>query len=453
MNSASAAPQARRHQIVIVGGGAGGLSLAARLGRKYRRNENVRVLLIDHKPTHLWKPLLHEVATGSLDSNHDEVSYVSLARKHGFQFMLGRLESVNGAEKTLSINRQTNDPLQADSPFQLVEQSSEPHVIAYDQVVLAIGSMSNDFGTPGVLQHAILLDNRMQAEKFHRQLIAHLHRVNNLTEDQNKILSVVIVGGGATGVELAADLHNVASQLEEFGFRRFKPENLNITVIEAGPRLLAQLPERISHSVEKELHAIGVDVRTDTMVSGINAASVQTREGQEYVADLCVWAAGIRAPAELGQSGLATDPIGRVFTTRQLNVPEHPEMFVIGDCCHCALSENDPDTAVPPREQSAHQMAGIVYKNITRQLQGKSLKTFEFQDYGSLVSLSEYSTVGNLMGNLMKGTLFIEGWVARFVYRMLYRRHQAAVHGIIATGMIMIGDRIHNATHSHLKLH
>lgn len=405
MNPSTTAPEAQtpvRHQIVIVGGGAGGLSLAARLGRKFRRKGDVRVLLIDHKPTHLWKPLLHEVATGSLDSNHDEVSYISLARKHGFHFMLGRLESINAEEKTLSIDRGTHHLLQAESSLQFVEQSSEPHIVHYQQVIIAIGSMSNDFGTPGVLEHAILLDNRLQAEKFHRQLIAHLHRVNNLADGISKKLSVVIVGGGATGVELAADLHNVTSQFEEFGFRAFKPENLNITVIEAGSRLLAQLPERISHSVEQELHAIGVSVKINTMVSGITESYVQTREGEEYPADLCVWAAGIRAPEELQASNLKTDPIGRVMTTRCLNVEGFPELFVIGDCCHCAMSDDDPDIAVPPRAQSAHQMADITYKNIIRQMQHKTLKTFKFQDYGSLVSLSEYSTVGNLMGNLMK---------------------------------------------------
>lgn len=434
------------HRIVVVGGGAGGLSLVSRLARKFKRNAQLEVMLVDQNSTHLWKPLLHEVATGSLDGNHDEVSYVSLARKYGFRFMLGKLANVDADAKRITVTMDFGD----------AELPSRDRTIEYDQLVLAIGSLSNDFGIPGVAENAILLDSRLQAEQFHKRFIAHLHRINSQRSEDKPVLSVVIVGGGATGVELAADLHSVASQLEDFGFKAFSPEKLKISVLEAGPRLLAQLPERISSSVIKELRSLGVEVHTSMMVTEITPDEVRSREGEPFAADLSVWAAGIRAPGVLKESGLETDGLGRVVTTRSLNVVSYPGVFVIGDCGHCPMGEADAEgdvAVVPPRAQSAHQMAGVAYKNIINQYKGKPLKTFTYNDYGSLVSLSEYSTVGNLMGNLMKGSLFIEGALARLVYRMLYRRHQSDVHGLFSTMLIMIGDRIHRATHSHLKLH
>lgn len=429
------------HQIVVIGGGAGGLALAVRLGKKYRSSNSVSVLLVDKKPAHLWKPLLHEVATGSLDSNHDEVSYVSLARKHGFKFLLGTVTSVDPARNVLTLDTQLPD--HGDLPRQI-------RSVEFNQLVLAMGSLSNDFGTPGVAENALLLDDRSSAERFHQQFIAHLHRINNLADTTDAKLRVVIVGGGATGVELAADLHNVTAQLEIYGFDALQPEKLDVTLLEAGPRLLAQLPQRISESVLQELGKIGVVVKTDSRVTEMTQGKVALENKTVLPADIIVWAAGIRAPELLRESGLPTDRIGRVIVTPELNVPAYPTIFAIGDCCHCPMENGDP---VPPRAQSAHQMAATVYKNLLSQQTERPLKPFVYHDLGSLVSLSNYSTVGNLMGNLMRGSVFIEGWIARIMYRLLYRIHQRSIHGTLATGLIILGDKIHHATRSHLKLH
>ena len=429
------------HRIVIVGGGAGGLSLACRLGRKFRRNRSVEVVLVDQRPTHLWKPLLHEVATGSLDGNHDAVSYISLARKNSFRFMLAALDNINTTDNILDLSMTYG------------EQPNEKRsrTLRFNQLVIAIGSLSNDFGIQGVAEHAIFLDGRPQAEYFHQLFVSHLHRINNQPPHSDMVLSVVIVGGGATGVELAADLHSVASQLEEFGFPTFSQDKLRVSVLEASDRLLAQLPARISASVNEELEALGVNVCTGAMVTEITDTEVVTADGGRFPTDLSVWAAGIRAPELLTTSGLAVDGLGRVKTNQQLTLPDCSHVFVIGDCCHCPMENTDK--VVPPRAQSAHQMAALTYRNVINQYRQKPLQTFTYRDYGSLVSLSQYSTVGNLMGNLMRGSLFIEGWIARLVYRLLYRRHQSAVHGVFATALIILGDIIHRRTHSHLKLH
>jgi NADH dehydrogenase len=429
-----------KERIVVLGGGAGGLELVVRLARKLRRAKNTEVMLIDKNPTHIWKPLFHEVATGSMNSYHDEASYRMLARKHKFNFVLGHANDIDLEEKRISL-----DAIQDDDNREMMPKRS----VRYNQLIVAVGSLSNDFGIEGVSQFSKQLDSREQAELFHKNFAAQLHRVNSREQAEAK-LSIAIVGGGATGVELAADMHNVVQRLREFGFEHFSKESLSVCVIEAAPGLLPRLPPRIGASVERELERIGVRVRTNTMVSKVERDAVFTKEGEEIAADISVWAAGVKAPSWLAQSGFPVDRLGRVEVDDALVVKGHPDVMAIGDCSSCHMKDG---TEVPPRAQAAHQMASIAARNVLAKRKGRDLKPFVYRDFGSLVSLSKYSTVGNLMGNLVRGTVFVEGWVARLVYLSLYRMHQAAVHGRFSTLLIMLGDRIYKATRAEVKLH
>jgi len=428
------------NRVVVVGGGAGGLELVIKLAKKAKKNSNVSVTLIDCNPTHIWKPLLHEIATGSLNSNHDEASYLMLARKHRFAFVLGRADALNTKQQTIHIE-QTLD----ESGEMLVAERT----IEYSHLVLSVGSLCNDFGTPGVEEHCLLLDSRAQAERFHQQFLNQMHRIH-AKADSSTQLSVIIVGAGATGVELAADLHNVAKRLPEYGFHAFSSDQLRVMIVEAAPRILIQLPERISHSVTRELKKIGVEIHTETMVSAIEHDAVMTKSGGRIGADMVVWAAGIKAPAFIAASGLPCDRLGRVEVDAHLTVAGVEGVFAIGDCCACPMGDGK---FVPPRAQSAHQMASVAYKNVMASINGTPMKEFEYKDFGSLISLSEFSTVGNLMGNLMKGSVFIEGWLARLFYLSLYRMHQSAVHGFGAMLLIILGDTIYKATRANIKLH
>lgn len=427
-------------QIVVVGGGAGGLELVIKLARHYKKRSDVDVTLIDCNPTHIWKPLLHEIATGSLNSNHDESSYLMLARKYRFSFVLGRADKLDTETNTVHIQATSDD-----KDVEIVAARD----VKYSRLVLSVGSLCNDFGTPGVEEHCLLLDTRLQAERFHQQFLNQLHRIHG-TEDDTRRLSLVIVGAGATGVELAADLHNVAKRLPEYGFSAFSSDRLRVMIVEAAPRILGQLPERVSASVTRELEKIGVEIRTNTMVSAIESDLVKTKSGQSISAELVVWAAGIKAPQFISQSSLPCDNIGRVKVDTTLRVEGSQSVFAIGDCCACPM---DDGSVVPPRAQSAHQMAKVAYKNIVADLAGRPMKPFKYKDFGSLISLSEFSTVGNLMGNLMRGTVFVEGWLARLFYLSLYRMHQSAVHGFGAMLLIMLGDTIYKATRADIKLH
>jgi NADH dehydrogenase len=271
--------------------------------------------------------------------------------------------------------------------------------------------------------------------------------------DDNVVYRIAIVGGGATGVELSAELHNTFNTMKAYGLSELKSEQLKVTLIEAGPRILPALPERISGAAHKELVELGVDVRTDTLVAKANAGEFVTKDEQTISADILVWAAGIKVPDALAKiSDLQTNRINQWVVKPTLQTTQDDYIYALGDCCACPLGTEGK--TVPPRAQSAHQMASHVYKNILKQLEGNNeLSDYVYTDYGSLVNLSRYSTVGSLMGNLTKGSMMIEGRIARIMYISLYRMHQLALHGVIRTGLRMISDSINKVLRPRLKLH
>lgn len=430
--------------IVVVGGGAGGLELATQLGRKFGKRDKAKITLVDRNDTHLWKPLLHEVASGSLDMGVDSLSYRAHAYNHGFKFKLGSLQSVDRDVKTITLASLHDDEGNEVLP---------DRTIPYDILVMALGSVTNDFGTPGVRDHAIFLDAQSQATRFHKKLLNGLLKLNTqaMTNDDASY-SIAIVGAGATGVELSAELHNTFNTLKAYGLSELKSEQLKISLVEAGPRILPALPERISSSAHKELAELGVAVRTNTLVSKATQEGFITREGELIEANILVWAAGIKVPDTFqGMAGLETNRINQWAVRGTLQTTHDDHIYAIGDCCAYIMPDGNQ---VPPRAQSAHQMASHAFKNIAKQIKGRNdLTDYVYTDYGSLVNLSRYSTVGSLMGNLSKGSMIIEGRLARLMYVSLYRMHQLALHGVIRTGMRIVSDSINKVIRPRLKLH
>lgn len=432
---------ASAQKIVIVGGGAGGLELATQLGNKLGKHKQAQITLVDRNPTHLWKPLLHEVATGALDENIDALSYLAHASHHYFQFQQGSL---------INIDRQQHQIILAEITDEYDQQLVAQRSISYDILVMALGSTSNDFNTPGVRQHCIFLDNPLQARRFHNRML-NLFLKYSSTPGTSEPVRIAIVGAGATGVELSAELYNAVVQLRSYGYNLSDNQSLTVTLIEAGERILPALPARISSSAVQELTRLGVRVLTNTKVVEADANGLLTGTGERIEADLMVWAAGIKA-ADFMQNiaGLETNRINQLLVNDRLQTTCDPDIYAIGDCASCPLPAGG---FVPPRAQSAHQMASSVLTNILARRKGKAQKAYHYHDHGSLVSLSRFSTVGSLMGNLMKGTMMIEGRIARLVYLSLYRMHQVALHGYIKTALMMLSGRINRVIRPRLKMH
>jgi len=433
------------HNIVIVGGGAGGLELATRLGRTLGKRKQALITLVDRSRTHLWKPLLHQVAAGSMDLNDHELDYLYQARWHHFQFRLGRMDGLNRAKKEIHLA-----PTVDEDGREVIPALS----IAYDTLVMAVGSTTNDFGTPGAREYAISLDNPQQAALFHSRLLNACLRANAQQEPlQPGQLHIAIIGAGATGVELAAELHNTIREFVSFGLDRINPErDINITIVEAAPKILPALPERLSVAVLGLLKKLKVEVLTGEKVTEVSAQGVRTANGREIPAELVVWAAGIKAPDFLRDlDGLDTNRINQLMVTRMLQTTRDPDVFAFGDCASCPWPEKNG--WIPPRAQSAHQQATHLYKQFPRRLRGEALQPFVYRDFGSLVSLGKFSTVGSLMGAITRGSIMVEGFFAKIMYLSLYKMHELALHGFVKVFLDTLARIITRRTEPHIKLH
>lgn len=433
-----------RHHIVIVGGGAGGLELAAGLGDRLGRKGRADITLIDAHLEHIWKPLLHEVAAGTLDSHEDDIEFLAQARWHHFRFRLGPMDGLDRSRREVRLA-----PIANEEMGEVVPRRS----FRYDTLVIAVGSVSNDFGIEGVREHCIFLDNHEQADRFHRMFLQHYLRAQTQAEPpQENQLNIGIVGAGATGVELAAELHRAGRQLVRFGLDRIRPErDMKIFIVEAAQRILPALPERIAQRTQEELAHLGVETYTGEQVTRVTADGLHTSSGRFIPCRMKVWAAGIKAPDFLRNlDGLETNRLNQLVVRPTLQTSRDDAVFALGDCAQCPLPGSD--RAVPPRAQAAHQQAALLVRNLERRLQGRPLANYTYRDYGSLVSLGEYTTVGSLMGNLT-GSVTVEGWFARLVYRSLYRMHQRAVYGLLRTALIMIKDWAQRRTGPRMKLH
>lgn len=428
-------------KIVVVGGGAGGLELATKLGNSLGKKQRAHITLIDRNTSHLWKPLLHEIAVGTMDEGVDAVSYRGHAINNHFYFRVGTLADINRTTKQVVLA-----PMCDEDGTEFLPSTR----IDYDYLVLAIGSTSNDFNTPGIKDNCIFLDSPTQAHKFRNKLLNQLLRIQRLPSANSEV-RIAIVGGGATGVELSAELHHAVADIHNYGFSEVTSSQLKVTLIEAGPRILPALPERISASAHAELVKIKVDVKLNTMITSASKEGLHTKEGELIAADLMVWAAGIKVPDFMANiSDLETNRINQVHVNEFLQSTRDENIFAIGDCAQFISVDG---SRVPPRAQSAHQMASTCFKNLRALLNNKPLSAYKYTDHGSLVNLASYSTVGSLMGNLGKGTLFIEGRLARLVYISLYRMHQVAIYGFIKTGLVMLAGRINRWLRPRLKLH
>jgi NADH dehydrogenase len=434
-----------RHQIVIVGGGAGGLELATTLGKKLGRKKKADITLVDRSRTHIWKPLLHEIAAGSMDVDQHDIEYQAHGHWNGYRFRYGEMIGLDRVHKRVHLGATHDEDGREITPDRW---------IPYDTLVIAVGSVSNSFGTPGVAEYAIMLDTPEQAERFNRRLINACVRANAQAGPVRPgQLHVAIVGAGATGTELSAELHRTARGVVEFGLDKIDPEkDIKITLIEAAPRIVSALPERISQATEEILTRLGVIIRIGQRVTAVSAGGVTLKSGEFIPSELVVWAAGVKGPDVLKDlDGLETANSSQLVVEPTLQTTRDANIFAMGDCAYLVPpGSKDP---IPPRAQAAHQQATHLVRQLRRRLAGQPLEPFTYRDFGSLVSLGHYSTVGSLMGFITGRKMLIEGLFAKMMYRSLYKMHEMALHGFGKVFMDTLSRLLTRRTEPHVKLH
>jgi len=430
------------HRIIVVGGGAGGFELVTRLGDTLGRRGVAHVTLIDKSSTHLWKPLLHDVAAGSMEFEVQETEFRAQAHWHHFHYRIGELIGLDRNKREVDLA-----PYLDNEGRQVIGRRLFP----YDTLIIAIGSLGNDFGTPGVREHAILLDSAEQAKRFHERLLDSFLRAQRESELlKPEQLNLAIIGAGATGTELAAELRSATRQLAAYGYDRIDPgKDITINLIEAADRILPPLPKRLADEALKILQNLGVQVHTSARVQEVTASGARLTNGTFLPAELIVWTAGVKAPDILTKlDGLETNRHNQLVVLPTLQTTRDPNIFAIGDCAACPWTGHAGKT-VPPRAQAAHQQASYLARLLKRRLAGRATEQpWRYRDFGSLVSLGDYSTVGKLMGGV-----WVEGLIARSMYRSLYKMHQIALHGVPTVLLDTLASSITRRTEPHVKLH
>ena len=438
-------PDPSLHHIVIVGGGAAGLELATKLGDSLGRRKKAQITLVERARTHIWKPHLHEVAAGTMDVGRDAVDYLAQASDHHFRYRIGEMVGLDRGHREVHLA----PSLDAEG-----HEVTPARAVPYDTLVMAVGSTSNDFGTPGAKDFAISLDTADEAVRFHQRLVNRFIRAHAQPGPVRPgQLHVTIIGAGATGTELAAELHRTTRQVVAYGLDRIDPEkDLKITLVEAAERILPAVPPRVAEGATRLLKKLGIDVRTQARVVEVRQDGVRLADGDFIPSELVVWAAGVKGPDLLKDlDGLEASRSNQLVVTPTLQTTRDPDVFAMGDC---AFLLNPGETRpVPPRAQAASQQATHLANQMKRRLDGKPLEPFVYRDFGSLVSLGEYSTVGNLMGFLTGKGLMIEGYFARLMYRSLYKMHQRALYGSWRVMLDTMARTLTRRTEPRVKLH
>ncbi|ABE36186.1 pyridine nucleotide-disulfide oxidoreductase family protein [Paraburkholderia xenovorans LB400] len=424
-------------RIVIVGGGIAGLLLATRLGNRLGRRGEAHVTLVDRSPTHIWKPMLHTIAAGTTDVHQQQVFYLTHARAHGFTYRPGEM---------CGIDRDTQQIQLAALAMPNGEVVMGPGTLGYDILVLSTGSRANDFGTPGVPEHCHFIDSQPQAEAFNEAIRSRI--VRSVVE--NEPLRVAIVGAGATGVELAAELSHLLDVASSYGDASIRAR-LHLGLYESAPRVLTAFPPDISASSEALLRRLGFEVHTRTRVTEARAQRLRLNDGSEVAADLMVWAAGVKAPDFLGKlPGIEASHANQLFVRPTLQTTHDDHIFALGDCA--SLTPPGNERPLPPTAQVATQQAEHLAKHLPRWLNGEPLPEFTFRDFGALVSLSDYNAFGTLgKFGFFKGG-FIRGRFAQISHAMLYRRHQQALHGFGKASLLWTAERINALVQPKIRL-
>ena len=424
------------HKIVIVGGGAGGLELATQLGNSLGKSNKAKITLVDQKLTHIWKPLLHEIAAGTLNPHAEETNYFAHSAKHYYEFILGSFIEIDQKSKQIVLETSQRSKL---------DRTQKNIRLDYDTLIIAVGSTSNDFNTEGVKQHCHFLDSRKQADVFQQDLL-HLY-LEAQNHEISRTLNIAIIGAGATGIELAAELYQAKQTFFKYGLNKIHPKNVNITVIEAAHRILPALSKNIAQHTSHQLEQFGITVLTQHRVAKVDKEKVYFADGTSIDAELKVWAAGIKAPAVLEQlKDFEKDNIHRLKVYATLQTLSDPNVFAFGDCAHCQPTADEP--VLGPRAQVASQQASFLVRAMKARIQGKPQPMFKFSDKGSLVSLSHNKAVGELLGQVN-----VQGFLAKSMYVSLYRLHQAAIHGYTRAGILTAKDFVTRKTGPKIKLH
>ena len=387
-------------RVVIIGGGFGGLYAARAL-----RRAPVDVLLVDRTNHHVFQPLLYQVATATL-SPTDICAPIRRLLRHqkNADVLLADVERIDPAARAVFC--------------------ADGRRIAYDYLIVASGARHSYFAHPEWEPHAPGLKSIEDAIELRRRWLTAFERADAATDpaDRDAELTFVIIGGGATGVELAGMLPTIAQRALPGDFRHIDTATARVLLIEGGSRILPTFPEDLSRAATHALEELGVIVRTNTLVTGVGEGYV-TIGSERIDARTIFWAAGNAASPLGAQLGAPVDRMGRVRVNADLSVPGHPEVFVIGDLAQL-VSDGKPVPGVAP---AAMQSGRAAARNVARTIRGEGREVFHYRNKGDLATIGRFRAVGVLAGRHLSGMFAWWTWLLVHILYLAGFRNRASV--------------------------
>ncbi|MBO9663981.1 NAD(P)/FAD-dependent oxidoreductase [Dokdonella sp.] len=399
-DSIPSATEARLPHVVILGGGFGGLWATRALA-----SAPVRITLVDRTNHHLFQPLLYQVATAGLSSPDIAAPLRHiLRRQRNVTVLMDEAAGIDTAARRVAL--------------------ADGGVIDYDYLVVATGARHAYFGHDDWAAHAPGLKTIDDAFFIRRHLLEAFEFAERETDParQAEWLNFVVIGGGPTGVELAGTLAEIARHTLPSEFRRSDPRKANVHLVEAGPRVLPSMPESLSEKARVQLQQLGVEVSTGQAVTEIDEHGV-TLGDRRIAARTVLWAAGVAASPLGAQLGAERDRAGRVKVAPDLSLPEHPEVFVIGDLAS-VTQDGKPVPGVAP---AAKQMGAYVGRAVRDRLAGRESRPFRYRDYGNLATIGRMAAVVDLRGLHLSGVIAWLFWLVAHVFFLIGFRNRIVV--------------------------
>lgn len=389
--------------VVVLGAGFGGLTFCQQF-----KNREAQVTLVDRTNHHLFQPLLYQVATAGLSAPEIAQPIRSiLAEQKNVTVLLDEVTGLDLAKREVVLQTRT---------------------LSYDYLVLALGGRNNYFGHPEWEQFAPGLKSLADAVRIRSRVLLAFEKAENTGADaeQVRLMTVIIIGGGPTGVELAGAFAELARHVLRRDFRHIDPAHAKIVLIEGGPRILSHLPEDLSRSAARQLTKLGVQIRTGCAVKNIRQGEVELADGEIIRGDTVLWAAGVSASPLTQKLGVELDRAGRVKVNPDLSLPGHPEVFAIGDMTLLLRADGKPVPGVSP---AAMQMARHVAKIIDNELAGVPVvrAPFVYWDKGTMATIGRSKAVAQVGAFKMSGLIAWLAWLSLHLVFLIGFRNKVAV--------------------------
>lgn len=387
--------------VVIVGAGFAGLTTAKRL-----RNAKVRITLVDRNNYHLFQPLLYQVAIAGLVPSQIAYPLRTIFRKQkNLTFQMGEVTSIDFEAKFVKLNGS---------------------VIAYDYLVLAVGGETNFFGMESVRENGFQIKDIESAVNTRNQLLRMFERASREADEEKRraMLTFVVVGGGPTGVETSGALAELISHVMRKEYPALDIREARVILLEAGNALIASYPEELRQATLKLLQKKNVEVQFGAKLTDFNGQRVLLADGTEIPTNTLIWTAGVKAAGMTSRLGVEVAGSGRVRSAATLQLPGHPEAYVVGDAAYLEAEDGQP---LPMLSTVAIQQGETVAENILRAIRGETQKQFQYRDPGLLATIGRNAAVARIWGLSFSGLAAWLIWVGLHIYRLIGFRNRLAV--------------------------